>query len=248
MRIFVVAVLMLPAVAAAKGDEIRVGAASSLRDVMIDIAKAYKQKTKDDVKFTFGASGQLVTQIRGGARIDLFVSANHTQVDALTKEKLADASTAKVVAHNRLVVVLPAGSKLEIKKLADLAGAEVKRLAIAEPGSVAAGEYAAQMLALEKIDGAVKDRLVLGADVRQVLKIVVDSQAEAGIVYATDAKIAGDKVKVALTVDENKHAAIEYPAVVISESKQPAKAKEFLEYLGSEAAAKIFAEHGFVAK
>jgi molybdate transport system substrate-binding protein len=243
MRIFIMMLMLVVTGTAARGEEIRVGAASSLRDVLVEIAGKYKQSTGNDVKFVFGASGKVAGQIKEGAQIDLFISATNAHVESLTKAKLADESTLKVVARNKLVLVVPADSTLEIKTIADIAG--VKKLAMGEPAVVAAGEYASQVLASAKLEAAMKDRILYGENVQQVVDMVIAARADAGFVYSTDALSAGKKVKLALTVDEKECKPIVYPAVVITESKKAAAAKKFLEYLQGETGTKALAEYGF---
>ena len=109
----------------------------------------------------------------------------------------------------------------------------------------AAGDYAAQTLAALKLTDTVKDKLVFGINVRQVLFYVERSEVEAGIVYRTDALEAGDKVKLVATADESTHAPIVYPAVVIKGAKHADAGARFLEFLASDKAQAILAARGF---
>jgi molybdate transport system substrate-binding protein len=231
-----------PAIAA---DAITVGAAASMKEALTEVAAAYKADTGGEVDLTFGSSGQLMAQIKNGAPIDLFISAAVKQVDELAKEKLVDGGSVRNVASNELVLIVPAGAKAAPASFKDLADSAHKRIATGDPKTVPAGEYAAQALETLKLTGAVGDRLVYGASVRQVLDYVERGEVAAGIVYRTDALQSGDKVKVVDRADPITHAPIVYPGVVVTASKKAAAARQFLDYLVGAKARKILAAKGF---
>ena len=112
----------------------------------------------------------------------------------------------------------------------------VKRIAIGDPKTVPAGEYAMQVLTALKVADKLGDRVVYGTNVRQVLAYVENRDVSAGIVYATDAKQAGDKVKVVAMARAETHEAIVYPVVVLAGSKHADLAGKFLRYLEAEKA------------
>jgi molybdate transport system substrate-binding protein len=234
--------LAQPAVA----EDIRVAAAISLKEAISQAAKAYEADTGRHVELTFGSSGQLAAQIKSGAPIDAFVSAANKQVDDLEKAGLVDAKSRRVIAGNELVLIVPANSTLTLSSLKSLADDGVKKLAIGEPRTVPAGQYAQRVLAKLDVERKLAGRLVYGSNVRQVLDYVERGEVTAGIVYATDAKEAGaDKVKVVATADPATHEAIEYPAVVVKDSKHADAAAAFLDHLKSDRAGKIFQDKGF---
>ncbi len=235
-------VAMLCGASSVRADELRVAAAVSLREAMQDIAADFDKETGHTVKFAFGASGQLLEQIRAGAPIDAFVSAAPQQVDALEKEGLALDGTRRVVARNALVLIVPHDAPNTVDSFESIAKAT--RVAIGEPKSVPAGQYAQQVFAKLQLD--LKGKLVFGTNVRQVLDYVEKSEVDAGAVYATDAKQSGDKVRVVATAPVDSHDPIVYPAVAIKASAKPELAKQFIAYLSSEAAKQRLAERGFV--
>ena len=108
-----------------------------------------------------------------------------------------------------------------------------------------AGEYAMQVLHALKLDDALKDRLVYGANVRQVLDYVARGEVEAGIVYKTDALQAANDVRVVATAEESLHRPIEYPAVQIKGSAHPREASRFLTYLAQPQAQATLRKYGF---
>jgi molybdate transport system substrate-binding protein len=236
--------LFAPAVASA-GQTIAVSAAISLKPALAEIAADYEAKTGDRVQLHFGSSGQLAAQVKEGAPVDAFVSAADRQVEDLVDAKLADAATRTVVAGNALVLIVPADATDPPASLSQLADKKVGRVAIGQPRTVPAGEYAAQALAALKLDARLSDRLVYGSNVRQVLDYVQRGEVDAGLVYRTDVTAAGEKVKVVADVEPALHAPIVYPAVVVSASKKQAAAKRFLQHLRSPEAQAVFAAKGF---
>jgi molybdate transport system substrate-binding protein len=224
-----------------------VAAAISLKDALAQVARDYRDAGGGPVEFTYGSSGQLATQIRGGAPIDLFISAAHQQIDDLVRAGFVDADSTRVIAGNRLVVIVPASSApgagpSDLKQLAE---ARYARVATGEPRTVPAGQYAEQALRGAGVADRVRGRLVYGANVRQVLDYVQRGEVDAGIVYATDARQAGAAVRVTLEIDPTLHDPVEYPAAAVKASKRPDLARRFLDYLTSPKAREAFAAHGF---
>jgi molybdate transport system substrate-binding protein len=140
-----------------------------------------------------------------------------------------------------LVVIVPSDSAIEIASLADLA--KLKRIALAEP-KVPAGEYARQALTKAKVLDSLKDKIVGGVDVRATLQYVTRGEVDAGIVYFTDS-VGQAKVKVALEIPADLHAAIEYPLVLVEREKKNPAATKLFEYLQSEKAAAVFKKAQF---
>jgi molybdate transport system substrate-binding protein len=229
------------------GEVIRVGVAISLKDAMSQIAQAYQDKTHENVELTFGSSGQIQAQIINGARIDAFISAGTRQVDDLASRQMILSGSQRVVAGNELVLIVPADAKAAPANFAGLVDASVKRIAIGEPATVPAGDYAMQVLKHLQLADKLKDRLVYGANVRQVLSYVERGEVSAGIVYRTDAMESGQRVKIVAAAHAGAHEPIVYPAVVIGASKHAASATRFLDYLCSESARKILRDNGFTA-
>jgi molybdate transport system substrate-binding protein len=142
------------------------------------------------------------------------------------------------------VLIVPEGNKA-ISGFQDLTKPAVKTVAIGEPQTVPAGKYAQEVLTHVGIYDQLKPKLVLAKDVRQVLTYIETGNADAGIVYATDAKIS-KKVTVVATAPENSHSPVVYPAAVIKNSTNPAASKAFLEFLAGEEARAVFGKYGFV--
>jgi molybdate transport system substrate-binding protein len=229
----------------AHADEILVSAAASLTDVLKEIATGYQAKSKHTVKFNFGPSSGLARQIEEGAPADLFFSADLPQMDNLDKSDRLEPGTRKNLLSNQLVIIVPSDSKLAISSPKDLLKADVKKIAIAEPGTVPVGVYSSKYLADEGLWNQVKPKVVPVQDVRATLASVESGNVEAGFVYKTDAAIS-KKVKIVYEVSIHKGPKITYPVAIVKESKRKDAARDFLNYLQTSASKELFRKYGFV--
>lgn len=228
-------------------DELTVSAAASLKDAFNEIGSLYRTRTDRTVNFNFGASGVLQKQIETGAPIDIFASAGEKQMDDLANGGLIDVETRQNFARNTLVLVVPADSKLNLAVFGDLTKPDAKKIAVGNPKTVPAGQYTEQLFDKFNIKGAVQPKLVLAEDVRQVLDWVVRGEADAGIVYATDARSAGEKVRVVATAPDDSHAPILYPIAVVKTSRQKQAAQAFIDLVESTEGMAILQKYGFTA-
>jgi len=232
---------------ASAANDLTVFAAASLTDVLTEIGAAYEQATGERVAFNFGASNLLGRQIRAGAPADLFLSADESTMDELERERLLLPGTRRSVLSNSLVVVVPRSNKLRIASASDLARPEVRTLVIAEPSSVPAGIYAREYLRAVGLWSWVIDRIVPTENVRGALAAIEAGNAEAGIVYRTDAAI-GDEVEVAFAVPPAEGPPISYPFAVLRDAPRAAAARKFLDHLVSPAGLEVFRRFGFLTK
>ncbi|MBD2206568.1 molybdate ABC transporter substrate-binding protein [Calothrix sp. FACHB-1219] len=222
-----------------------VSAAASLKEALEEIKPIYQQSQPNtNINFNFGASGALQQQIEQGAPADIFISAAKRQVDALEEKGLLLKGTRSVLAKNRLVLIVPKNIT-GITSFYKLKDSKIKKIAIGEPRSVPAGQYAEQVLDKLKILPQVKSKLVYANNVRQVLASVESGNADAGLVYITDAKIS-DKVKIVVAADEKYHSPIIYPFAVLKSSKNAETAKEFAKFLTSSQAKAVLKKYGFI--
>jgi len=230
--------------AASKKTEIIVSAAASLQDSLDKIAVLYEKQHPDiDLVFNYGASGTLQKQIEQGAPADLFFSAGDKQMDALVDGGLI--TDHKMLLKNQLVVVVPSDSKVKMTTITELTGAAFKKVAVGQPESVPAGQYAQQSLTAKKVWDTLQSKLVFAKDVRQVLSYVETGNVDAGFVYKTDA-LTSKKVKIALTVGAHVHKAINYPAGIVKDSDHQNEAKAFYSYLQTKEVLDIFKSYGFL--
>lgn len=224
--------------------EINVSVAASLTDCAAKLAEAFHEENPDiRINFNYGSAGKLQQQIEEGAPADLFISAGQKQVDALEEKGLIDKDTRVNLLENKVVLIVPRDSKLELTSFDDVARDDVKMIAIGE-SSVPVGQYAEEIFKHLGIWDEVKAKANYGQDVRNVLAWVEEDQADCGVVYATDAAIT-DKVRVVCEAPEGSHKPVIYPACVLKDARQPEAAKRFLAFLKTEKAAGIFEKFGF---
>jgi len=225
--------------------EILISAAASLKDVLDAIAPAYERMNPEArLTHNYGASGQLRIQIENGAPVDIFISAAVADMDVLDKKGLIYQDTRHDVAKNSLVLIRNRRVGPHFRKTEDLLNKDVARVAIGNPVTVPAGRYAKETLESERLFDRLKDKLVFGENVRQVLDYVARGETDAGFVYRTDA-MTESKVEIVETVPANQHTPILYPAAVLRTGSNEAAARKFVEYLRSEQARAIFKRYGF---
>lgn len=230
---------------AAAKTSLTIASAASLTDVTKEIAAQYKKVEPNvTLTFTYGSSGALQTQIEQGAPVDIFMSAAAKQMDALDKKSLIDKSTRVNLLENKLVLITPKSSTLGIKSFNDLATAKVKKIAIGDPASVPAGQYAQQVFTSLKITDKVKSKLNQGTDVRQVLTWVESGNVDCGIVYLTDAKTSKN-VAVVCEAPAGSCSKVVYPVAVLKNSKQAAAAESFIKYMQTSEIATLYQNYGF---
>ena len=249
-RLAVLAVLaLLTSVACrseAPANELTVYAAASLTDVFEDMAKDFERENPGtSISLSFAGSQSLRTQIEHGAQPDLFASANHNHLDRLRKRGLVTRPLA--FATNRLVIVVPPENPAGIKSLADLRNAE--RLVLADT-SVPAGAYAESILQKLDEDGAgvsagiLKRVVSRELHVRQALHKVVVGEADAAMVYATDAASAGNRVEI-IEIPASFNVKASYPIATINGTHRSVLAKRFVDHLRSPSGSAVLVSHGF---
>jgi molybdate transport system substrate-binding protein len=231
--------------AIARGSDVNIFAAASLTDALKEVSVAYNKQSHDKIAFNFGASSLLARQIEEGAPADIFFSADEAKMDSLAAKGLILEGTRKSRLSNSLVIVIPSDSNIQIKSAADLADKKIRRLALADPKAVPAGVYSKAFLEKEKLWPAVESKVVPVDNVRAALSAVESGNIDAGMVFKTDAAIS-KKVKVAYEVPTDIGPKISYPVAVLKNAKQIESAKTFVEYLNSDAVAKIFEKYGFI--
>jgi molybdate transport system substrate-binding protein len=223
---------------------LRVMAAVSLTDALNEAARAFESERHVAVRCEFGASSLLARQIVADAPCDLFVSADVDWMDYLEKRDRVETASRRDVASNQLVLIAPKARpfQFDCNGGKPLAEAFAGRLALGDPAHVPAGIYA--KAALEKMGAwtALESRVVAAVDVRAALKLVERGEADAGVVYVTDARSSKEAVVVA-TIPVEWHAPIRYPAAATKGA--PPAAAEFVRWLADEPGQAILARFGF---
>lgn len=216
--------------------------AASTRDAVREAADVFTRETGIEVKLSDGASSRLATQIAHDAPADLFLSASEEWADFLEDQGLA--AETRLLLENTLVIVVPAGNPGHVARPEDLLRDDVRHVAVAGP-RVPAGVYARQALKKLGLWDALEKKVLPGDDVRQALAYVGRGEAEAGIVYATDARVT-DRVRRVYEFPASAHDPIRYPLVLLATGQGKASARRFYEFLGSPRAAAIFKRCGFL--
>ncbi len=227
------------------GRPVTVFAAASLTNVLQKAGDDFTRATGVPVRLSFAASSVLARQIEAGATADVFVSADQEWMDYLDQRGLIDKATRRNIVSNRLVLIAPVDSPLQLKIAPGFAIAAALgkgRLATGDPDSVPVGRYARQALTTLGVWNDVADRLVRAEDVRHALMFVARGEVPLGIVYETDARM-DPRVRVIDTFPNGTHLPITYP-VAATKGRGP-DAGRFADYLRSEAGRATFESFGF---
>ncbi|MEO5734694.1 MAG: molybdate ABC transporter substrate-binding protein [Rubrivivax sp.] len=222
--------------------EITVSAAASLREAFTALVPLFQAAHPGTtVRLNTAASGVLLQQIQRGAPVDVFASADTETMDRA--QPLLQAGSRHDFATTALVVVVPiAPGAPALQSLADLTNPAVTRVAVGVPASVPAGRYARQALQQAGLWAAVEPKVVGVQNVRQALDYAARAEVDAAFVYATDAALKPDRVRVALQVPG---VTVRYPIAVLAASADPAAAQRFVDYVRSKPAQGVLMRFGF---
>ena len=232
--------------ASAQGQKLIIFAAASLKDALDEVNVAYQHENSQETATSYAASSTLAKQIEAAAPADVFISADLDWMDYLAKRNLIKPETRANLLGNRLVLIAPVNSPLNLAIGPNFSLAQALgngRLAIADPNGVPAGRYGKAALESLGVWSTIADRLAPAENVRAALALVARGETPLGIVYQTDA--ASDKdVKIVGIFPQDTHPPIIYPIAVVVSSTNPA-ALGYLAYLKSRAARPTFEKHGF---
>lgn len=226
--------------------EILVAAAASLKNAYEEelIPMFEEDNPGITVTGTYDSSGKLQTQIEEGLEADVFMSAATKQMKALQETGMIAEDTVTELLENKIVLIVPSGSAGEWKAFENIEKAE--SIALGDPASVPAGQYAQEALTSLGIWDGIQDKVSFGTNVTEVLNQVAASSADAGIVYATDAASMAEQVDVIAEAPEGSLAKkVIYPVAVVKGSAHPEEAEAFVEFLKTEEAMKVFESYGF---
>lgn len=246
---------------ASKKTELVVFAAASMTETLNQIKTDYEAQHKDiTLTYNFDSSGTLKTQIQEGAACDVFISAAQKQMDQLdaSKDKTANpeqldfinSASRMDLLENKVVLVVPENNPKNINSFDDLKSKLESGDVLMAMGNsdVPVGQYTQkilQYLGLDEKALADTGKITYGSNVKEVTTQVSEGSADCGVVYYTDAYSAG--LKIVGEATEEMCGKTIYPAAVMKNSEHPEQAQEFLAYLSSDAAAKVFEKVGFAA-
>lgn len=227
---------------------ILVAAAASLKNAYEDelIPMFEEQYPGVTVEGTYDSSGKLQTQIEEGLEADVFMSAATKQMKALDEEGMIASDTIVNLLENKIVLIVPAGSDSKIDSFEKIGDAE--SIALGDPESVPAGQYAKEALTNLNVWDSIQDKVSFGTNVTEVLNQVAAASADAGIVYATDAASKADQVTVIAEAPEGSlEKKVIYPVAVVKATTHEDAAKAFVDFLQTPEAIAVFESYGFVA-
>lgn len=230
----------------AEETEILVAAAASLKNAYEEelIPMFEEQYPGVTVKGTYDSSGKLQTQIEEGLEADVFMSAAKKQMKALDEEGMIDSDSIVDLLENKIVLIVPTGSDKGIQSFEDIVKAD--SIALGDPASVPAGQYSEEALTNLGLWDQIQDKTSFGTNVTEVLNQVAACSADAGIVYATDAASMADQVEVVAEAPEGSlKTKVIYPVAVVKDSANAEVAANFVEFLTTDEAMKVFEAYGF---
>ncbi|MDR3130260.1 MAG: molybdate ABC transporter substrate-binding protein [Treponema sp.] len=197
------------------------------------------------VEGTYDSSGKLQTQIEQGLEADVFMSAATRQMNALADQGLVAKDSILPLLENKIVLIKPAGISTGVSGFENAAGAKV--IALGDPASVPAGQYAKEAFTSLGIWAEVEAKASFGTNVTEVLNWVGEGSAEVGVVYATDAATTGKVEVLAEAPAGTLSARVIYPVGIVAASVHQAEAALFVDFLASDEALAVFKAYGFAA-
>lgn len=226
-----------------KNSTLLVSAAISLKEALADIAVQFQKDENCAVTFNYASTGELAAQLKNGAPVDVFISASPELIDQLSQQHIVESSTVSEIARNKLVMI--SSPKKNFHVPSDLEKAET--ISIGNPQTVPAGTYAAQALRSYKLYNELlaKKKLVFAENARQVLTYVEQGDADAGIVYNTDAQLCSG-CKIFFEIPKSATGSVVYKAGIVSDSKTHSLAVKFMSKLQSSSAKEILKRKGFL--
>ena len=227
------------------GQPLRVLAAASLADVIVELADRFEREADCRVVVSVGGSGSLRRQIEMGAPADVFVSADARQVAMLQRGGRTAPDSIERVAGNRLVIVVAQGADSDITSPADLRAPRVRRIAIANPEYAPAGRYAKEALIHCGVWADLEGKLVLAENVRHAALHARSGAVDAALVFESDL-LGTDGLRRAHLFAADAHQRIDYVGAAIATTKHLPLARRFIEYLADDRNADTWRAHGFL--
>lgn len=226
--------------------EIVVFCAASLTEVVSEISSEFEKKNQADVKINLASSGTLARQIEHGAAPAIFISVDKTWMEYLEQLEFIAEGSVKNLAGNSMVLITPLNSLLDsfiYSAEKDLSEWFAGRLSVGDPQQVPAGKYAVQILQSLNCLEELEPRFLPATDVRSALMVVEIGEAEAGIVYKTDA-LKSQKVKIVTEFPDSLHQPVNYYIAQIKVQENEFSA-ELYNYILSDEMRSVWKKYGF---
>ena len=232
----------------ARGDNLTVFAAASLKEALDAVVLSYEAASRDKVTVSYAGSNALGRQIENGAPADIFILADTDWIDYVEQRNLVVTGSRTNLLANDLVLIAPAASKIQLKlepgvDVAAILGAS--RIAIANPDAVPSGRYAKAAFTTLGAWKAIEGRVAATDNVRAALVLVARGEAPLGVVYRTDALVEKG-VRIVAAFPPGSHPPIVYPMVRLKRATSPS-VSALIAFLSSPEARVIFEQFGFRA-
>jgi molybdate transport system substrate-binding protein len=230
-----------------QGQEIRIAAAADLKFAMGELTESFEKRTATKASVTYGSSGNFFSQLQNGAPFDLFFSADIDYPKKLEASGLAEPGTLHPYAVGRIVIWMPAESKVDLPKLGwnALLDASVQRIAIANPEHAPYGRAAVAAMQKAGVYEQLKSKLVYGENITQAAQFVQSGNAQAGIIAMSLAVSPGMKNGKSWEIPADMHPAIEQGAIILKSARNKAAAQAFLDFVKSAEGIAVLAKYGF---
>lgn len=224
--------------------EVVVSAAASLTNAFKELVVQFERDYPGaEILSSFAASDVLMRQIVNGAPVDIYASADQKAMDLAVEAGVIEADSRQNFVRNEVVLIVPAQDEHNITSLDDLTKTGITRIAFGNPDTVPAGRYTQAALKQNDHWDTVKEKQILGQNVRQVLDYVARGEVDAGFVFATDAAIMPDTVRVVQTL--SSPVPVLYPIAMVKRGVRSDDAVLFLDYVLSEQGQAILHNYGF---
>jgi molybdate transport system substrate-binding protein len=226
---------------------LRVAAAADLQFAMKDIANQYEHQTRHKVEITFGSSGNFFAQIQNGAPFDVFFSADIEYPNRLQQANLTEPNSLLKYAVGRLVIWIPADSKINLieRKWDALLDPSVQKIAIANPEHAPYGRAAVEALKRARMYDKAQPKLVYGENISQAAQFVQSGNAQAGIIALSLAVSPAMKTGQRWGIPDDQYAPIEQAAVILKTARDKEAARAFLSFVSSDSGQRTLGSYGF---
>ncbi len=233
--------------ASAQREEVRVAAAADLKFAMDELAERYEKQVPAKISVTYGSSGNFFSQIQNGAPFDLFFSADIDYPRKLEAAGLAEAGTLYEYGVGRIVIWMPAESRVDLAKLGwkALLTNDVQKIAIANPAHAPYGRAAVAALQEAGIYEQVRAKLVYGDNISQAAQFVQSGNAQAGIVALSLAVSPAMKDGKRWEIPPDTYPRIKQGAIVLKSARDKEAARAFIAFVKSDVGQKILERYGF---
>ncbi len=219
----------------------------SARNALLEIENKYRQeKFNVTIKYTFTGATVLKKRIEQKDLFDIFLTTSKSVMDDLDKQGLVRSATRQSLFTNKMVLIVPVDSTLGITDFKDLTSDRVKKIALGTE-NLGVGQYTKEILTNLGIFSQIQSKAVwFNVEVREIAKALESKQADAGIIFLSEAKLS-QKVKIVAIAPENTHTAIMLYVAILTNSRYPQEAKEFINFLTGPKGIPVFEKYGFLA-